>query len=175
MHDFDLAAPFAWQQIVGRQALHGAVDVHSGEIHFVQSDDNRNFCRTGMADGLFGLRHDAVVGCHDQHGNVGHVSAAGAHLGKGFMAGSVDERNLPAVFVDGVGTNVLGDAAALAAHDVDADDVVQERSLTMVDVPQESNHRRARRQRGLVVLLLANLPEQLVFEGDRFLEFDIHA
>ena len=90
-----------------------------------------------MTDGFFGLGHDAVVGGHDQHGDVGDVGTAGPHFGKRFMPRRVDEGDLAPVFFDLVGPNVLGDSAALAAGDVDADDFVEQRGLAVVDVAQE--------------------------------------
>ena len=56
--------------------------------------------RAGVADRFFGLRHDAVVGRHDQHGDVGHVGAAGPHLGERFVARRIDERDPLAVLLD---------------------------------------------------------------------------
>ena len=44
-----------------------------------------------VADRLFGLRHDAVVGRDDQHRDVGHVGTAGTHFGERFVARRIDE------------------------------------------------------------------------------------
>ena len=98
----------------------------------------------GVADGFFGLRHDAVVGGDDQHGDIGDVGAAGTHFGEGFVAGGIDEGDFSAVAFDLVGADVLRDAAAFAAGDVDADDLIQQRRFAVVDVAQERDDRRAR-------------------------------
>ena len=50
--------------------------------------------RLGVVDRLDRLRHDAVVGRHHQHDDVGHLGAAGAHRGEGGVAGRVDEGDL---------------------------------------------------------------------------------
>ena len=60
-----------------------------------------------------GLRHDAVVGRHHQHGHVGDLSAARTHGGKGRVAGGVEEGDIPVVDLHPVGADVLGDAARL--------------------------------------------------------------
>ena len=78
-----------------------------------------------MVDGLDGLRHDAVIGRHDDDRNVGDGGAAGTHGRKGFVARRVEERDLLAVQLDAVGADMLGDAAGLALDDVGLADIVQ--------------------------------------------------
>jgi hypothetical protein len=60
------------------------------------------------------LRHDGVIGSHNQHGDVGGLGAAGTHRGKGGVAGRVDEGDQLTVLLDLIGTDVLGDAAGFA-------------------------------------------------------------
>ena len=56
----------------------------------------------------------AVVAGNDQHDDVGHVGAAGAHLGEGRMARRVDEGDLLAGRRRHlIGADMLGDAARL--------------------------------------------------------------
>ena len=138
-----------------------AVDVDARQIDLVERDDDRHFGGLGVADGFFGLRHDAVVGRHDQHGDVGHVRTASPHLGERFVARRIDERNSAAVLLDGVGANVLRDAAAFAADDVDADDAIQQRRLAVVDVAQEGDDRRTRHQRRRIIGLLLEFLDEL--------------
>ena len=72
-----------------------------------------------MIDRLDRLRHDAVVGRDDEHDDVRHLGAAGAHRREGFVARRIDERDLVAVRRrDLIGADVLRDAAGLAGHDV---------------------------------------------------------
>ena len=77
-----------------------AVEVDARQVDLVERHDDRHVGRAGVADRFFGLRHDAVVGRHDQHGDVGHVGAAGPHLGERFVARRIDERNPLAVLLD---------------------------------------------------------------------------
>ena len=67
-----------------------------GRSILFERHDDRYAGRLGVADGLLGLRHDAVVGGDDEHGDIGDVGAAGPHLGEGLVAWSIDERNLAA-------------------------------------------------------------------------------
>src|SRR5439155_4971490 len=109
-------------------------DVGAGEVHLVDGDDERHGGGAGVADGLLGLRHDAVVGGDDDNGNVGDVGAAGAHLGEGLVAGRVEEGDGPAVVDDAPGPQALGDAAGLGGDDVALADLVQQRRLAVIDV-----------------------------------------
>ena len=97
LDDFRVAAPFAGQQLVLGKLVVDAVDVHARQVDLVQGDDDRHAGGAGVADGLFGLRHDAVVGRHDQHGDVGDVGPAGTHFGEGLVARRIDEGHRPAV------------------------------------------------------------------------------
>ena len=97
-----------------------------------------------MVDGLDGLRHDAVVGGHDDGRDVGDLGAAGAHGGEGFVARRVQEGDDLAVVLDLVGADVLGDAAGLARGHLGLADGVEQRRLAMVDVAHDSDHRWAR-------------------------------
>ena len=56
-------------------------------VALVDGDDEGNFCRLRVADGLFGLRHDRVVRGHDDDGEVGDLRTAGTHGRKGLVTG----------------------------------------------------------------------------------------
>ncbi len=74
--DFGLAAPLAGQQFVGRQLFVNPLRIGAGQVDLVQRHDNGDLGRPGMADGFLGLGHNAVVGRHDQHGDIGYIGAA---------------------------------------------------------------------------------------------------
>ena len=76
LHHFRVAAPLAGQQAVFRQLCIDAVEVHARQVDLVQRDDDGDAGGAGVGDGLFRLRHDAVVGGDDQHGDVRDVGAA---------------------------------------------------------------------------------------------------
>ena len=148
---FGFAAPLAGQQFVGRQLLVGPLDVGARQVDLVQRHDDRHLGGPGVADGLFGLRHDAVFGRDDQDGDVGDVGAAGAHFGERLVARRVDEGDRPAVPLDAIGADVLGDAPFFVRGHVDAEDPVQQRRLAVVHVAEERDDRRARLELGRVV------------------------
>ena len=60
---------------------------------------------------------------------------------------------LPPSTIDHVGTDVLGDAAGLAGHDVGVADLVEQRGLAVVDVTHDGDDRSARDLQRLVVVV----------------------
>ncbi len=95
-----------------------------------------------MVDRLGGLRLDAVVGGDDDHRDVRHAGAAGAHRGEGLVARRVEERHELVVVMHLVGADVLRDAAGLARDDLGRADRVQQRRLAVVDVAHDRDHGR---------------------------------
>ena len=98
----------------------------------------------GVVDRLDGLRHDAVVGGDNEHGDVGDLGAAGAHGRERLVARGVDEGDLLAVVLDDGRTDVLGDAAGLGLGDTGLADRVEQRRLAVVDVAHDGDDRRTR-------------------------------
>ena len=90
------------------------------------------------------LRHNAVVGGNDQHNDVGDIRAARAHRGERGVAWSIDKRNLVAIVIDTVRADVLRDPAGFASCDARLPNRIQQTGFTMIDVPHESDNRRAR-------------------------------
>jgi hypothetical protein len=175
LHDFGLAAPLRGQEFVGRQLLVNPLHVGAGQVDLVDADDDRNTGRAGVADGLLGLGHDAVVGGHDDHRAIGDIGAPRPHLRERLVAGGIDERDRLVVPLDGVGADVLGDAAALARRHVDADDAVEQRGLAMVDVPEEGHHGRPRQlERGILIHRI-EARQELLLEVLGRLDVQLHA
>ena len=94
-----------------------AVGVRVGQVDLVDRDDDRHLGRARVRDRLARLRHDAVVGGDDEHGDVRDLRAAGAHGGERLVARRVEERDLAAVVLDLVGADVLRDPAGLGLDD----------------------------------------------------------
>ena len=78
-----------------------------------------------MVDGLDRLRHDAVVGRHDDDRNVRYGGAAGAHRRKGFVARRIEEGHHAPCRLDVIGANVLGNTARFARSDARTANVVE--------------------------------------------------
>ena len=90
------AAPLLGLQPVGGEVGLHPVGVRVGQVDLVHGDDDRHARRARVRDRLARLRHDAVVGGDDEHGDVSHLRAAGAHGGERLVARRVEERDLPA-------------------------------------------------------------------------------
>ena len=140
------AAPLLGLQPLGGELAAHAVGVRVRQVDLVDRDDDRHLGRARVRDRLLRLRHHAVVGGDDEHGDVGHLGAAGAHGGERLVAGRVEERDLPAVVVDLVGADVLRDPAGLGLDDRGLADRVEQRRLAVVDVAHDRDHRRPRRR-----------------------------
>ena len=120
-------------------------------VNLVDGDQDGNLGRLRVAERLERLRHDAVIGRHDQHDDVRDIRAARAHGAERRMAGRVEERDLrQLVFALGVregnrvGADVLRDAAGFAGGDVGFADDVEQRGLAVVNVAHDGDDRRAR-------------------------------
>src|SRR5271154_4356391 len=116
--EFGVAAPFGRHQAVFRELALHAFELRFGLVDFVDGHDDGNVGGFSVVDGFFRLGHDAVVGGDHEDDDVGDFRAAGAHAGKSFVTGSVDEDDAAIVDEDFVGADVLGDAAGFAAGNV---------------------------------------------------------
>ena len=80
-----------------------------------------------MCDGLLGLGHDVIVGCHDDDGDVGNLCTAGTHGRESLVTRRVQEGHVTAVLKrDVVGTDVLGDTTRLTGNHVGLAYVVEQ-------------------------------------------------
>src|SRR5689334_22477860 len=107
------------------QLLLDPINISFGPINLIQGNDYWYTGRLGVVDRFYGLRHHTLVRSDDQYDNIGYFGAAGAHRGKRFMAGSIDETDLTAVNFDAVSTDMLGDAAEFSLSDVGMADGVE--------------------------------------------------
>ena len=105
-----------------------------------------------MIDRLNGLRHDAVVGCDDQHNNVGHVGAPRAHRSERGVTRRIDKRDFRPFVVNAICPYVLCNSANFACRYARLSNRVHERSFAMINVAHERDDGTA----GLELLLLFN-------------------
>ena len=141
----------------------GVVAVDLGDRH-----DDRHVGRAGVVDRFDRLRHHTVVGGDHEDRDVGDLRAAPPHRGERFVARRVDEGDEPVAVVGvaehAVGTDALRDATGLTGHDVRVADGVEQRGLSVVDVTQHGDDRRARlEQRVVFVVVVAEHCEELDF------------
>ena len=107
-----------------------------------------------MVDGLDGLRHDIVVGSHDNDNDIGDLGTTGTHCGESFVTRSVEERDVLSVLeFHVVGTDVLGDTTSLTGDYVGVADIVEERRLTVIHVTHHGHYRWTRFEVFLRILL----------------------
>ena len=170
--DDGVAAPLLGDEVVFRELLLDVLGVCAVLIHFVDRDDNGDVCGLGVVDGLDGLRHDAIVRRNDQNGDVGAHGAAGTHGGEGGVARRVKEGDGLAVDLDGVGADVLRDAAGLAGDDVRLADGVEQARLAVVDVAHDDDDRAARDELVRGVLMIVN---EALLNGHNDLALDLAA
>ena len=162
-----LAAPLFRDELVLGELVADLVRVGARLVDLVDRDDDRNLRLLGVVDRLDGLRHRPVVGGDDQHDDVGHLGAAGAHGGERLVARRIEEHDVARVARDLVGADVLGDAARLAGRDVGLADGVEQRRLAVVDVAHDGDDRRARDQVLRVVRRLGVDQHLVLAEGRR--------
>ena len=137
---------------LGQLGLH-PVGVRIRLVDLVEGDDDRDLRRLGVADGLEGLGHDAVIGGHDDDRDVRDAGAAGAHRGERLVARRVQEHDALAVLDDLARADVLGDAAALAGRHLGRPDRVEQACLAVVDVAHDRDDGCARLEERRIVLL----------------------
>ena len=151
--DHIAAVVFDHKTVLGELLLY-AVRISAGKVALVDSNNNWDAGRLGVVYRLDGLRHDAVVGCDDQHSDIRHLCAAGTHRREGRVARRIDEGDHLAVEFDLVGADVLGDTAGLTGSDFRRSDGIEEARLAVVDVAENGDDGRAGNERGRVVRFL---------------------
>ena len=143
----DVAAPVFRRQALLLKLLLDAVDVRRRLVGLGDRHHDLDARLPTDLDTLLGLRHDAVVGRHNEDGDVGNLGAAGAHRAERSVPRGVEKGDLLARELDLVGRDLLGDAARLASSDMLLADPVHQRRLAVVDVTEERDDRRTRLQR----------------------------
>ena len=71
--------PFFYEVVHGGQFFPDLVGVSSRFINFVYREYNGYSGSTGMIDGLNGLRHDVIIGCNNDDGNIRYLGTSGTH------------------------------------------------------------------------------------------------
>ncbi len=137
-----IAAPLFRNHIQRGQAVLDVVRVGFRLVDLVHRDHDRNTRRLGVLHRFLGLRHDAVVGGHDQNHDIGGLGAACTHGGKRRVARGIKESDHATLGLDVIGTDVLGDTAGFADRHLGTTNVVEQRGLAMVDVTHDGHDRR---------------------------------
>ena len=134
VHAFDFATEVGGHKVVLHQLGAYANGVCGRQVALVHRHDDGLAGGLGVHDSFLGLGHDTVVGSHHEHHDVGHVCAAGAHLGEDGVAGGIDEGKGIVAVLHGVGTDVLGNATGFTGGHLGAAYVVEQGGLAVVHV-----------------------------------------
>ena len=142
-YEFVLPAPVCRHDIDLGQLGFDIVRIGTLFVHLVDCNDHRDTCCFGMRNRFLGLRHDTVICCNDDNNDIGRLCSTCTHLSKGFVARSINERDLLAVLLYLVGTHMLCNTARFSVRYFGRTDLVKKRCLTMVDVTHDRNDRRS--------------------------------
>ncbi len=104
-----------------------------------------------MFDRFDRLRHHAVVSSNNQHHDVRRLRSARTHHRKRFVTGRIEKHDaacFPRIVrtrnLHAVGADVLRDSTSFASRHVGGADGIEQRSLAVIDVAHDSDHRSAR-------------------------------
>ena len=96
-------------------------------INLIDGKDDGHIGSHSVVDGLFGLRHDVVVGSHDDDGDVGDLGTAGTHGSECLMTRGIEEGDMTAIVKRHVvGTDVLRDTTGLTGDNISPTDIVEQ-------------------------------------------------
>ena len=135
-------------------------------VYLVDGEYHRDSGSLRMVDGLHCLRHHGVVSRNDDDRKVGKLCTTGTHRCKCLMTRSIEEGNLPSVVeYHVVCTDVLCDTSGLTGDHIGLSDIVEERSLAMVDVSHHRDDRRPCHEVSLVLRLIGLLVDFVLDVG----------
>src|SRR5690606_37653340 len=97
IHEDVISAPIFWYDAMLRQLLLDPLWIRLWLIDLIHCDDDRHVSGLRMVDRFDSLRHDAVVGCDDEDGDVRHLSTTCPHRRERFVTRRVEERDLLAL------------------------------------------------------------------------------
>ena len=139
-----LTAPFLHEEVHRSQRSLDGIGVSTGFVDFVDGKDDGHTSSHSVVDGFLRLWHHVVVGSNDDDGDVGDLRTTSTHSREGFVTWSVEESNLTTILeLHVVSPDVLGDTTGFTGNHVGVADVVEERSLTVVNVTHHSDDGRA--------------------------------
>src|SRR5690606_21753042 len=96
-----------------------------------------------VVDSLPGLWHNVVVGRDHNDGHIGDLCSPGTHGGKRLVTGGIKECYLMSAFCNYViSADVLRNPSRFFRGDLGVSYVIQQRSLSMINVPHDSDNRR---------------------------------
>src|SRR3990167_6367200 len=117
-------------------------------VDFIDSYNDRDLGSASMVDRLSGLRHPPVICGHDQHHNIGYFRSSRSHRRECLVSRGIEKGHSPAVHLNVVSADMLGNAAGLSGGNVGAPDSIEKRSLAVVYVSHDRHYRRPGLEKG---------------------------
>ena len=152
-----LTTPLFHEQIHLWQVLTNLIRVSSWLINLIDCKYHRNTCCLCMSNSLLGSRHHRVVCSNDDNHNISNLCTTSTHSSKCFVTRSIKEGNLASVLkCHTIGTDVLGNTTCLTSNYIRITDMVEQRSLTMVNMTHDSHDWSTWHEIVLVILLFTN-------------------
>ena len=171
-HDGGLAAPLLGEHALFGELMQHLIGICARLVYLVDGDDDGHFRLTRVVYRLYCLRHDAVVGGDHEHRDVRDLRAACTHGSERLVTRGVEEGDGRAFERHGVSADVLGYAARLAARDIGFPDIVEQRSLAVVDMTHDGDHGRTRTKFGHILVVDDQLCAQRLLESGFGLELE---
>ncbi len=176
IHEHGRSAPCLRLQSAIRQLLLHLVGIRIRLVDLVHRHDDRHIRRLRVVDRLQRLRHHAIVRRnHDDH-DVRDLRAARTHPCKRLVTRSIQEHDLAPERrrirlrdLHLVSADVLRNSASLTRRHIRRTNRIQQRSLTVIDVAHNRNHRRPRNldhPRRIFQEAFDRLVLQLLFDRD---------
>ena len=118
---------FFEHDFVLQQLLSHFLDVRGRQIDFVDGNDHWHTRALRVGDGFDRLRHNLIVGGHNEHHDVSYLRTAGTHGGERLVTRCVEERDGAAVGQRHmVCADVLRNTACFARNNVGFADVIEQ-------------------------------------------------
>ena len=110
-----------------------------------------------MVDGLDGLRHDAIVSCHNDNNDIRYFRTTSTHGSKRFVTRSIEERDFLAIWqIYVISSNVLSDTTCFTSDNVGTTNIVEQRCFTVVNVSHDGDNWRTEFQIFGCIFLFCN-------------------
>ena len=88
------------------------------------------------------LRHDAVIGRHNQYNDIGYGCTASPHLTEGGVTWSVNKCQLMTIVLDLISSDVLGNSTMFRCGDICGSQLVNECRFAVINVSENRDNRR---------------------------------
>ena len=153
-HEDGTAAPVFRNQLVFRKLLFYSFHIGTRFIDLVDSNNDFHSCCLGMIDCFNSLRHNTIVGCYYQHGNIRGIGSSHTHGGKSLMSRRIQESDLLTINIYHISANMLGNSSSLTIRHMRLPDTVQKGSFSMVYMPHNTDYRRSWNQGAFFILFI---------------------